>query len=995
MKYGKRNAEMQARMEAFADNFIKYKDMKKKINDIVECYKEGGCCAPGSSSPKQRSRLMQAGCRQEFMVLLETSQEHVFKFMDESITRLNERLVSTMQRIAAPMENNERVLEDASAELAGFCRDTENIALFAYHNTKGFRKVLKKYSKKVGVDLAPLMIHQFREQELAWDDAFYQMVVAFGDAHKALRASFERQASGSSAWKPPASFERTTRKYLVQIRDIRKVELLIAEHLPVLVIGRKAVSAGTVPDDFLHVSKEAWISSVYFDDNDFSLYHGRIKRDEGARLFRLRWYGHFREPPDDGEVFVERKTHHESWVQESSVKERFALRCDKVQSYLTGVYHHSESKEKSALIGTSLADEIQSEIMEKELKAKVRTVYKRTAFQRTDSNAVRISIDTDLSFVDEAVYSANGDYWCQPVPTGGFQSNQIVTFPWAVLEIKLTEGQPDWIEQLLGSGLIHELHKFSKFAHGIASFQEASGKLTVMPYWHERLKDLEGGSYDLASGFGFPVCVTVGDSPARHGGDQSLSTGTSTIGDMENSDRPTAPTPQLHLRRRLQAKARRWRRRMTLPGSGKNEGAQVEKGGVPKRPAKIEPKTFFANERTFVQWISSVLSLVAVSLGLQGLGDFIKNDVITWVGVILNVMAVMWMCYALYIYLHRLRKIKRADPHGWDLYLGPVMLVVILGAICVMGTLSLLATHYAAGTITWTVAAEPLLASAGCAISRRTDFPELDIEPSGLVYHPQRRSVFVVSQGMMYELPEAGGAPLAAYAMPGLDLEGVAFDPAIPNRIIVAHEGTARQSGRLHSVNLSTSEVGLFMDFENVTGLESFRPEAISFCPVSVCGGGSAHYMVAGTDRKVHVIRVETDPIRAQSHQGILIESFDATSMLCRLAGRCKEQINKLSGLSVTDDAIHVINDDDTRELWIFRLNTTSSTRSISSVDIHRLPNVPGWEGIIVRDIPDAAGSAGGSFTVTLASDDMAFISEFKLTASEGLISRCASVPTV
>ena len=61
-----------------------------------------------------------------------------------------------------------------------------------------------------------------------------------------------------------------------------------------------------------------WISSVYLDNEEGYSYHQRLYRREGGRLYRLRFY---RQTPEN-EVFVERKTHHENWVQTDSVKER-------------------------------------------------------------------------------------------------------------------------------------------------------------------------------------------------------------------------------------------------------------------------------------------------------------------------------------------------------------------------------------------------------------------------------------------------------------------------------------------------------------------------------------------------------------------------------------------------------------------------------------------------------------------------------------------------
>ncbi|CAE8630551.1 unnamed protein product [Polarella glacialis] len=243
------------------------------------------------------------------------------------------------------------------------------------------------------------------------------------------------------------------------------------------------------------------------------------------------------------------------------------------------------------------------------------------------------------------------------------------------------------------------------------------------------------------------------------------------------------------------------------------------------------------------------------------------------------------------------------------------------------------------------------------------------------------RSFFVVSQNTMYELPEAGGEPTQVYSAPGLDLEGVAFDPAVPDRIIVAHE---KSPSGLYSFNLTTSDLERYMDFDRVPGIEKLKPEALSFCPEAVCGTG-LHFVVAGAGAKVYVIRAEPDADHNQLYQGTLVQKFDTTDVLCSLAGRCDHdvKITKLSGLSVAGDAINVINDDDTRELWVFKVSATSGKKVLTSAEIYPLPNVPGWEGISVREAPD------GSVSVVLASDDMGFVSEFKLT-SQGLTSRCS-----
>jgi SPX domain protein involved in polyphosphate accumulation len=50
-----------------------------------------------------------------------------------------------------------------------------------------------------------------------------------------------------------------------------------------------------------------------------------------------------------------------------------------------------------------LADEIQNNIISKNLSPKIRTIYQRTAFQLTSDNNVRLSLDTKLVFLKEVL----------------------------------------------------------------------------------------------------------------------------------------------------------------------------------------------------------------------------------------------------------------------------------------------------------------------------------------------------------------------------------------------------------------------------------------------------------------------------------------------------------------------------------------------------------------------------------------------------------------
>jgi SPX domain protein involved in polyphosphate accumulation/uncharacterized membrane protein YidH (DUF202 family) len=117
---------------------------------------------------------------------------------------------------------------------------------------------------------------------------------------------------------------------------------------------------------------------------------------------------------------------------------------------------------------------------------------------------------------------------------------------------------------------------------------------------------------------------------------------------------------------------------------------------------RVEPKTFFANERTFLQWlqISVLVMLTAMSLlsgsslissvtgnttSSSSSGGCSKGDKSCYAsrlsGAIIAPVALLFMAYALYMYKKRTIQILRKETVRYDDQRGPVVLVVILIAV--------------------------------------------------------------------------------------------------------------------------------------------------------------------------------------------------------------------------------------------------------------------------------------------------------------------------
>jgi len=267
------------------------------------------------------------------------------------------------------------------------------------------------------------------------------------------------------------TFERKSFKYWIRLSDVTEV---IAKIIPQLPIYRyKGKGPMSAP-----------ITSIYLDSTELQSFHSRLARHESSTLVRIRWYGGNK--PGE-EVFMERKQHHESWVQATSTKQRFQIPEKDVLQYLSVGLDGKvkvEAKEKQPLlidIQDPLYHEIHDFVAEKKLRPMIRTQYLRAAFQLSEDNSVRISLDTQLAMHKENVHLSQEWY----VPENRISEKDIHKFPFAVLEVKLQESslakRPEWISTLMSSPLLTHVEKFSKFGHGIATHYPT--KIKIVPHW--------------------------------------------------------------------------------------------------------------------------------------------------------------------------------------------------------------------------------------------------------------------------------------------------------------------------------------------------------------------------------------------------------------------------------------------------------------------------------------------------------------------------------
>eukprot|EP00949_MAST-11_sp_MAST-11-sp1_P004850 g4850.t1 len=466
---------------------------------------------------------------------------------------------------------------------------------------------------------------------------------------------------------------------------------MVLQNLPIFQFDEKVLETGDTQ----------LTNSVYLDNSTLELYEGRIHKRLGSLAIRLRWYG-------DGSpklVFVERKTHRDSWTGEESVKERFTLQEKNVVPFMRGEYTlkhalrdmKAAGKEQTAeelASFTTLFTEVQTAIISKQLEPTMRTQYMRVAYQIPFDATVRVSLDTNLCMMNEnpstGPSTAELDRWYRD-PLVPVQRTDITRFPHAVLEVKLAlkEGDepPVWVQNLLNSGMLTEVHKFSKFLHGCATLLPDS--VFQLPYWIDdkslqlsMLRSQVSAEDDATEDV--PRVSSQGLFTSRgQGGQNSLR--------EPLLGRRTSGVQLMHDNR-----SRVEHNSVSLNGARPGDDAGGRsiccwpfcRGSQNKQkprvvPMRVEPKTYMANERTFLQWLH-----MSVTLGsIGGFKLVITNDdgeeckgmsLDKIAGMTMIYVAVIFTLYALRLYYWRSKMISRRLNGHFDDRFGPFFMGSIL-----------------------------------------------------------------------------------------------------------------------------------------------------------------------------------------------------------------------------------------------------------------------------------------------------------------------------
>lgn len=716
MKFGEHLSKSLIRQYSYY--YIAYDDLKNELEDNLH---------------KNNDQWNQ-DLETTFLENLEIELDKVYSFCkvkNSEVTRRVKEVQQEVQRTVSLLDSNtpptELDFEILEEELSDIIADVHDLAKFSRLNYTGFQKIIKKHDKKTGFILKP--IFQVRlDSKPFFKENYDELVVKISQLYDIVRTSGRPVKGDSAAGGKQQNFVRQTTKYWVHPDNITELKLIILKHLPVLVFNTNKEFE----------KEDSAISSIYYDNEDLDLYYGRLRKDEGAEAHRLRWYGGMETDTIFVERKTHREdwTGEKSVKARFSLKERYVNDFLKGKYTVEQAFNKMRKEGKKPIQEIesleALATEVQYVMLKKKLRPVVRSFYNRTAFQLPGDARVRISLDTELTMVREdnfdGIDRTHGNWRRTDIgidwPFKQLPTKDVCRFPYAVLEVKLQTqlGQepPEWVRELVGSHLVEPVPKFSKFIHGVATL--LYDKVDSIPFWLPQMdvdirkppiqthiditrpvreEDNEGEAEDEEQESGSDnnddesddaLIAAMMDAPGNsldmeEGGYGSITRDVTSQIDP-NSRSVNAAYYERKIRNASNTLSKKYYQIMGSIDHYFN-GDQVFK--VPKGtifdtevkapdgkticvPVRVEPKVYFATERTFLSWMSIAILLGGVSTTLVTYGS--PTTMIASIGFFITALIVI--IRSTIVYASRVVNIRQKKAVNYEDKLGPQLVTVFL-----------------------------------------------------------------------------------------------------------------------------------------------------------------------------------------------------------------------------------------------------------------------------------------------------------------------------
>lgn len=724
MKFGEQLQNSLIRQYSYY--YIAYDDLKKELEENLQ--KSGG----------QWSQELETA----FFESLEVELDKVYTFSKvkhgEVVRRVKDaqKEVQTTVRMlnssSPPSEMDFDVIEEGLSDIIA---DVHDLAKFCRLNYTGFQKIIKKHDKKTGYILRP--VFQVRlDSKPFFKENYDDLVQKLSQLYDVTRTRGNPVRGDNSAGSNQQSFVRQTTKYWVHPDNIMELKLIVLKHLPVLVFNTNKEFE----------KEDSAITSIYYDNEDLDLYYGRLRKDEGAEAHRLRWYGGMASDTIFLERKTHREdwTGEKSVKARFSLKERhvndFLRGKYTVEQAFAKMYKEGKKSVKEIENLEALATEIQYTMLKKRLRPVVRTFYDRTAFQLPGDARVRISLDTELTMVREdnfdGVDRTHGNWRRTDIgvdwPFKQLNEKDVCRFPYAVLEVKLQTqlGQepPEWIRELVESHLVEPVPKFSKFLHGVSTL--LNDRVAEIPFWLPQMDvdikrpskgsninitrpNRNGDDYDVddeddsamidamqAPGNHFDpeeiVASGYGATENGYGSIDNSQDQNNTLGN-NGGQSENAAYYQRKIRMAENPISRNYYKLAASfdhylngdqiskvpPGTTFDAKVKAPPGKSIYVPVRVEPKVYFATERTFLSWLSIAIMLFGVSTALLTYGT--STTMIASVGFFLTSLVTIF--HSVIVYARRVVYIRLKRAVDYEDRFAPPM-------VCILLTISILFSFY-------------------------------------------------------------------------------------------------------------------------------------------------------------------------------------------------------------------------------------------------------------------------------------------------------------
>ncbi|CCD23965.1 Vtc4p NDAI_0C03050 [Naumovozyma dairenensis CBS 421] len=670
-----------------------------------------------------------------FLEALEIELDKVYSFCKvkhgEVVRRVKEvqqQVQHTVRQIDSNNPPTELDFEILEEELSDVIADVYDLAKFSRLNYTGFQKIIKKHDKKTGFILKPIFQVRLNAKPFFKED-YDDLVVKISQLYDIVRSSGRPIHGDSSAGGKQQNFVRQTTKYWVHPDNITELKLIILKHLPVLVFNTnkefEREDSAITSIYFDNENLDLYYGRLRKDEGAEAhrlRWYGGMDSDTifvERKTHREDWTGE------------------KSVKARFALKERHVNDFIKGKYTVPQVFAKMRKEGKKSLKDIenleALASEIQYAILSRKLRPVVRSFYNRTAFQLPGDARVRISLDTELTMVREdsfdGVDRTHGNWRRTDIgvdwPFKQLDDKDVCRFPYAVLEVKLQTqlGQepPEWVRELVGSHLVEPVPKFSKFIHGVATL--LNDKVDSIPFWLPQMDvDIrkpplptninitrpgrgEGGNeddYDEDDEDDSALVAAMTDAPGNSFDIEEI-IGYGSINPSTNEGPAQNAQTGSHIHTVASANAPYYQRKIREAKNpiGKKyyetiaffdhyfNGDQISKlpGGTvfdtqieapPGKsicvPVRVEPKVYFATERTYLSWVSIAILLGGVSTTLLTYGT--PTTMLASIGFF--VTSLITLFHAVKVYATRIVNIRLKRAIDYEDKVGPPMICIFL-----------------------------------------------------------------------------------------------------------------------------------------------------------------------------------------------------------------------------------------------------------------------------------------------------------------------------